>query len=276
MKYLAACYAGTGRISVPLEAIRLKDYFHAEDMAQWSMELLSLWHEANSDSKMKWVLPLCAYRGDSRIVTLINDMVANWPIMGRAAIACEAVRVLAVSDKDEALRLVDGMSRNYKSRPVKLAAEQAFAYAANEQGIDSEELADRIIPDLGFSQCGELVLSLGERTFILRLNERFERIRNALLYIQHHFREPLSLANAADYAGLSANYFSECFRRQVGISFQDYLNESRLQFASALLRSSELPVTEVCFAAGFNTISHFDRIFKRKFGCSPREYRKHL
>lgn len=101
-------------------------------------------------------------------------------------------------------------------------------------------------------------------------------IRKALLYIQHHFRKPLSLADAADYAGLSANYFSECFRRQVGISFQDYLNERRLQFASSLLRSSELPVTEVCFAAGFNTIPHFDRIFKRKFGCSPREYRKRL
>jgi AraC-like DNA-binding protein len=99
-------------------------------------------------------------------------------------------------------------------------------------------------------------------------------LRKALLYIQHHFREPISLACAADCAGLSANYFSECFRKQVGISFQDYLNERRLQFASALLRSSDLPVTEVCFAAGFNTIPHFDRTFKRKFGSSPREYRK--
>ncbi|MHA6482444.1 helix-turn-helix transcriptional regulator [Paenibacillus sp. strain BS8-2] len=99
-------------------------------------------------------------------------------------------------------------------------------------------------------------------------------IRKALLYIQHRFREPVSLADAANCAGLSANYFSECFREQVGLSFQGYLNERRLQFASALLRSSELPVTEVCFAAGFNTIPHFDRTFKRKFGCSPREYRK--
>ncbi|WP_127490718.1 helix-turn-helix transcriptional regulator [Paenibacillus glycanilyticus] len=99
-------------------------------------------------------------------------------------------------------------------------------------------------------------------------------IRKALLYIQHHFREPVSLANAAGYAGLSANYLSECFRKQVGISFQEYLNERRLQFASALVRSSDLPITEVCFAAGFNSIPHFDRTFKRKFGCSPREYRK--
>jgi Transcriptional regulator containing an amidase domain and an AraC-type DNA-binding HTH domain len=99
-------------------------------------------------------------------------------------------------------------------------------------------------------------------------------IRKALLYIQHHFRESISLACAADYAGLSANYLSECFHKQVGISFQEYLNERRLQFASALVRSSDLPITEVCFAAGFNTIPHFIRTFKRKFGCSPREYRK--
>ncbi|WP_168122110.1 AraC family transcriptional regulator [Paenibacillus sp. HB172176] len=101
-------------------------------------------------------------------------------------------------------------------------------------------------------------------------------IRKALLHIQHRFREPLSLASAASYAGLSANYFSECFSKQVGLSFQEYLNERRLQFASAILRSSTLSVTEVCFAAGFNTIPHFDRTFKLKFGCSPREYRKQI
>ena len=108
----------------------------------------------------------------------------------------------------------------------------------------------------------------------IRKDSMHPSIHKALLFIQHRFREPITLAVAADYAGLSPNYFSECFRKQVGLSFQDYLNDKRLQFASALLRSSDLPVTEVCYAAGYNTILHFDRLFKRKFGSSPREYRK--
>jgi hypothetical protein len=174
LEYLAGCYAGTGRISVPLEAIRLAEYFHADDMGEWCLELLTYWLEGNADNKKKWVLPLCAYHGDNRIVAKLKAEIDDWPLMGRSAIACEAVRALAVSDKDVALRLVDFMSRKFKSRSVRVAAEQAFAYAASEQGIDPEELADRIIPDFGFSQRGELTLDYGNRTFDLRLNAKLE------------------------------------------------------------------------------------------------------
>ncbi|MHA6483202.1 helix-turn-helix domain-containing protein [Paenibacillus sp. strain BS8-2] len=100
-------------------------------------------------------------------------------------------------------------------------------------------------------------------------------IRKALVYVQHHFREPITLGSIAAYAGLSANYFSECFHKQTKVTFQEYVGEKRLLFASALLGSTRLPVTEICYAAGFNTIPHFEKSFKRKYGMSPREYRNH-
>jgi len=99
-------------------------------------------------------------------------------------------------------------------------------------------------------------------------------VRKTLTYIQHHFRESLTLRDAAQQAGLSPNYYSECFHKQFGLSFQSYLQELRLQFAASLLRVSELPITEICFAAGFNTLSHFERLFKRRFGHSPRAFRR--
>jgi len=99
-------------------------------------------------------------------------------------------------------------------------------------------------------------------------------VRKSLTYIQHHFRESLTLRDAAQQAGLSPNYYSECFHKQFGLSFQSYLQELRLQFAASLLRVSELPITEICFAAGFNTLSHFERLFKRRFGQSPRAFRR--
>ncbi|WP_219838040.1 helix-turn-helix domain-containing protein [Paenibacillus sp. R14(2021)] len=98
-------------------------------------------------------------------------------------------------------------------------------------------------------------------------------VRKALIYIQHHFRETLSLQETAAYCGLSANYFSECFRKGTGATFQSYVQELRLQFARSLLRTTRLPVTEICFASGFNTLPHFERVFKKRFRLPPRDYR---
>lgn len=106
------------------------------------------------------------------------------------------------------------------------------------------------------------------------VSERVQQIRKALLYIQHHFREPLSLEMAAGQAALSPNYFSERFREVVGQSFQTYVQDLRLGFARSLMNASRLPITEICYASGFNTLSHFERAFKKKFGMSPREARR--
>jgi YesN/AraC family two-component response regulator len=96
-----------------------------------------------------------------------------------------------------------------------------------------------------------------------------QKLHKSLIYIHHHFRERLTLQQVAQQLPLSANYFSECFSRAYGISFQKYLQELRLQFAFSLLSSASLSITEVCYAAGFNNLSHFERIFKQKFGQLP-------
>jgi AraC-like DNA-binding protein/mannose-6-phosphate isomerase-like protein (cupin superfamily) len=94
-------------------------------------------------------------------------------------------------------------------------------------------------------------------------------LRAAVLYVDRHFREPLTLADVAAHAHLSPNYFSERFRLYTGTSFQLYLQECRLRFARSLLASTPLSVTEVCHAAGFNSLSHFGRAFRRRYGVAP-------
>lgn len=98
-------------------------------------------------------------------------------------------------------------------------------------------------------------------------------IRKSLIYIHHHFREQLTLEDAAKQAQLSATYFSECFRKSTGSTFQHYLQDLRLQFAKSLIQVSDLPITEICLVSGFNTLSHFERVFKHKFQQSPRDFR---
>lgn len=94
-------------------------------------------------------------------------------------------------------------------------------------------------------------------------------LRAAVLYVDRHFREPVTLADAAAQAHLSPNYFSERFRAYTGTPFQLYLQERRLRFARSLLAATDLSVSEVCHASGFNSLSHFGRAFRRRYGAAP-------
>jgi AraC-like DNA-binding protein len=95
----------------------------------------------------------------------------------------------------------------------------------------------------------------------------------AVLFIDHHFREPLTLSDVASMAHLSPNYFSGQFRRFTGLSFQTYLQRRRLHFARSLLTATSLGITNVCHAAGFSDLSHFGRVYRRRYGESPSETR---
>jgi len=98
-------------------------------------------------------------------------------------------------------------------------------------------------------------------------------IQRAILYIDHHFREQLTLAEVAAQAHLSPNYFSERFRAFTGTSFQAYLQQRRLRFARSLLAATGIGVTEACHAAGFNSVSHFGRAYRRRYGQAPSAFR---
>lgn len=98
-------------------------------------------------------------------------------------------------------------------------------------------------------------------------------IRRSLLYMEHHFRENLMLEAVAKEAALAPNYFSGLFKETVGISFRGYLQDLRIRFAKSLLLVSKSSVTEICYASGFNTLAHFERVFRDKTGMSPIAFR---
>jgi AraC-like DNA-binding protein/mannose-6-phosphate isomerase-like protein (cupin superfamily) len=95
------------------------------------------------------------------------------------------------------------------------------------------------------------------------------RLHAAVLYVDRHFREPMRLAHVAARVHLSPNYFSERFRQYTGTPFQVYVQERRLRFAHSLLSATSLSVTEVCHAAGFNSLAHFGRTYRRRYGAPP-------
>jgi AraC-like DNA-binding protein len=99
-------------------------------------------------------------------------------------------------------------------------------------------------------------------------------IWKARKYIEEHSGEELSLTKAAKVVNMNANYLSENFKRVTGINFVEYVARARFANACDLLLKPHLRISEIAFAAGFQSLSQFNRVFKRFSGKSPTEYRK--
>lgn len=99
-------------------------------------------------------------------------------------------------------------------------------------------------------------------------------LNRALGYLYSHFSEGITVNDAALFMGYTPNYFNTVFRRSIGVPFGKYLREMRLTYASNLLKSCDMPITEVALESGFESSAHFSRSFHEKYGASPQEYRK--
>ena len=91
--------------------------------------------------------------------------------------------------------------------------------------------------------------------------------------IRDHSDGEISLTIIAKSVNLSANYLSEKFKQVTGVNFVDYVGHTRISRAHDLLRRSDLRISEIAFAVGFQSLSQFNRVFKKLSGCSPSAYR---
>jgi AraC-like DNA-binding protein len=92
-------------------------------------------------------------------------------------------------------------------------------------------------------------------------------------FIHEHSDEELSLTQVAQTVNISGNHLSEKFKQVTGVNFVEYIARTRFEKARGLLRDPNLRVSEIAFAVGFQSLSQFNRVFKRFSGKSPTEYR---
>ena len=95
-----------------------------------------------------------------------------------------------------------------------------------------------------------------------------------LKYIENNYMNKITIEDIAQEVGLSQSHFMKYFKNTMGTSFIEYLNEYRLTMASRLLLSSDSSVLAIAEEVGFENLSYFNRTFKKRFGQTPREYRK--
>lgn len=100
-------------------------------------------------------------------------------------------------------------------------------------------------------------------------------ILDACEYIKTHINDnTIGLQSVSEHAGLSASYFSQLFKQEMGIGLNSYIACSRIEQAKTLLRESELKNEDIALQLGFVRTNYFNSVFKRIVGVSPGEYRK--
>ena len=102
-------------------------------------------------------------------------------------------------------------------------------------------------------------------------SRRVLKVKN---YISNHYQDELRLTELADLAGMSPSAFSRFFKLRTGRTLSEYIINLRLGFASRQLVDTSKSISEISYLCGFNNLSNFNRIFKKKKGCSPSEFRE--
>jgi signal transduction histidine kinase/AraC-like DNA-binding protein/ABC-type sugar transport system substrate-binding protein len=101
-------------------------------------------------------------------------------------------------------------------------------------------------------------------------------VKRAIAHMQRHFACNLSRGDIAGVVGVSQNYLSQIFQREVGISPWEYLNRYRIKRARELLHTSDASITAIAAQVGFDDPAYFSRVFRKQVGCSPVSYREEL
>ncbi len=102
-------------------------------------------------------------------------------------------------------------------------------------------------------------------------SRRILKVKN---YISQNYKDEIRLTTMAGIAGMSPSAFSRFFKLHTGRNLSEYIIDLRLGYASRMLVDTTKSVAEISYACGFNNLSNFNRIFKKKKNCSPSEFRE--
>jgi predicted DNA-binding WGR domain protein len=141
-------------------------------LAEFGWGLFQRWQMSGSPSKENWVLDTLGLIGDDETVRLLSPLVLAWPGEGGHSKAVTGLSVLAAIGTDVALMHLHGIAQRAKFKGLKAAARQKMDEVAAELGLSAEQLADRLVPDLGLDDDGSMRLDYGPRQFTVGFDEQ--------------------------------------------------------------------------------------------------------
>lgn len=106
---------------------------------------------------------------------------------------------------------------------------------------------------------------------------QMDLFQKARRFIMENYANPeLTLGSTAAYVGLNEKYFSSCFTKEIGNTFSNFLTEIRMENARELLRTTDMKMYEISESVGYNSVEHFNRMFKKVCGVSPSVYKRQI
>lgn len=122
----------------------------------------------------------------------------------------------------------------------------------------------------------EHISMVSNQLVVQKDNAEPQMIARAREFIIEHQGEDLSLAEVAKAVNCSTFYFCKMFKKATGLHFTEYLARVRIEKAKNLLLNPNLRISEIAYEVGFQSLTHFNRVFRRLVGESPTEYRQKL
>ncbi len=120
---------------------------------------------------------------------------------------------------------------------------------------------------------GQHLSMVSNQIVVQQSNNEPIAIKRAKEFIQAHHTEDISLGVVAKAVNTSTFYFCKMFKKVTGLNFTDYVSRVRVEKAKNLLLNPNLRISEIAYEVGFQSLTHFNRVFKRVVGQSPTEYR---
>lgn len=106
------------------------------------------------------------------------------------------------------------------------------------------------------------------------ISSESRRVLKVKQYLEQHYKDEVRLEVLADIVGMTPTAFSRFFKLRTGQSLSEYMVNVRLGHAARKLIDSTDTISEICYCCGFNTLSNFNRLFKKNKGCTPTEFRE--
>ena len=142
------------------------------------------------------------------------------------------------------------------------------------------EMADKAVDSMDFGQLNEIldevIQSFVEKNQQTASDSIKSVIKQAVIYVQEHFEEDLSLSSLSAQFHVESSYFSKMFRKETGENLMLFICRKRMEKAVEYMKNTERNLTEIAFMVGYDDYTYFNKVFKKMMGISPREYRNQL
>lgn len=201
--------------------------------------------------------------GNHVITIQFSDQLLNFPILQKR---------LMTPIKQLLLESQRGL--NF-SMETKLKIKDKILQLTKMQGFHTVIEFFSILYDLSTAERHILVSNIFDTNDTIRTSKS-RRIAKSCAYIENNLENPIKLSDVAALVNMSVSAFSHFFKKKTNCTFIDYVTNLRIAKSCQMLSETSHTVAEICYSSGFNNLSNFIRIFKKKKGMTPNEYRLFL